>query len=332
MNKYGENQTPFLFLVDFEMEKIVIETLDGQSKNVSMEIAHFDKITTCSKTIPASFNVIPISQDLYESKFLEAQKELSYGNSFLLNLTAPTNLETHHKLSDFYNQSTAQYKVMLNDEFVSFSPECFVKIIDGKIFSFPMKGTSSVIDDPQGNKLLSNEKENAEHATIVDLIRNDLSIVAKQVKVERFKYLDLIKTDRGDLYQMSSEISGVLPKDYWKNIGTCLFELLPAGSISGAPKKKTVEIIERIEQEKRGYYTGIAGIFDGKNLDSTVLIRFIEKKGDHLRFRSGGGITFMSDCQSEYDELIKKVYVPIGRNHTNTERKSLQHRQAQQSV
>ncbi|MGL4293035.1 MAG: chorismate-binding protein, partial [Bacteroidales bacterium] len=89
-----------------------------------------------------------------------------------------------------------------------------------------------------------------------------------------------------------------------------------AGSICGAPKKSTCEIIKRAEGISRGYYTGIAGIFDGENLDSGVLIRFIEQdeKGE-FHFRSGGGITAKSDAQSEYDELIQKIYVPVCRNN-----------------
>jgi para-aminobenzoate synthetase component 1 len=93
--------------------------------------------------------------------------------------------------------------------------------------------------------------------------------------------------------------------------------MLPAGSICGAPKKRTLEIITEAEGERRGFYTGVAGVFDGRDLDSGVLIRFIEQTpSGELRFRSGGGITAKSDARSEYDELIQKVYVPIYRNHS----------------
>jgi para-aminobenzoate synthetase component 1 len=86
---------------------------------------------------------------------------------------------------------------------------------------------------------------------------------------------------------------------------------LPAGSISGAPKKKTVEIIKDAEGYERGYFTGIFGIFDGKDLDSSVMIRFIESIDSKLCYKSGGGITFMSKPELEYQEMIDKVYVPI---------------------
>jgi para-aminobenzoate synthetase component 1 len=86
---------------------------------------------------------------------------------------------------------------------------------------------------------------------------------------------------------------------------------LPAGSVTGAPKAKTVEIIKAAEQEPRGFYTGILGIFDGKQLDSGVMIRFIEKVDGRFFYRSGGGITTQSDCKAEYEEAINKIYVPV---------------------
>ena len=96
-----------------------------------------------------------------------------------------------------------------------------------------------------------------------------------------------------------------------ESLGDILFRLLPAGSICGAPKKKTVEIIRKVEGYERGFYTGVFGYFDGQNLDSAVAIRYIERQEDQLVFKSGGGITFMSDWEKEYDEMQKKVYVPV---------------------
>ena len=90
-----------------------------------------------------------------------------------------------------------------------------------------------------------------------------------------------------------------------------MLKLLPAGSVTGAPKQKTVEIIKEVENYNRGFYTGIAGIYDGLSLKSYVMIRFIEKDNDKLYFKSGGGITSKSDFDKEYAELIEKIYVPI---------------------
>jgi para-aminobenzoate synthetase component 1 len=131
------------------------------------------------------------------------------------------------------------------------------------------------------------------------------------VKVKRFRYIDKVHTHSNTLLQVSSEITGNLPADWQENIGTILVSLLPAGSICGAPKKKTCEIIFQAEQEKRGYYTGVVGYFNGEQLDSGVMIRYIEQHGDKYYYRSGGGITTQSDAHTEYLEMIDKVYVPI---------------------
>ena len=110
---------------------------------------------------------------------------------------------------------------------------------------------------------------------------------------------------------MSSEIKGNLPDNWRNNLGEIIMKLLPAGSICGAPKQSTLQIIQDAEKIKRRFYTGIFGIFDGQNLDSCVLIRYLEKQNDQLVFKSGGGITFQSNREHEYEELIKKVYVPL---------------------
>ena len=111
--------------------------------------------------------------------------------------------------------------------------------------------------------------------------------------------------------QTSSKITGELPGDWRSRVGDILLRLLPAGSISGAPKQRTLEIIEAAEQYDRGWFTGIFGYFDGLNLDSAVMIRFIEQVDNQLFFKSGGGITHLSNCQQEYRELIEKVYLPV---------------------
>jgi para-aminobenzoate synthetase component I len=113
------------------------------------------------------------------------------------------------------------------------------------------------------------------------------------------------------LLQVSSEIRGELPNDYYSRLGDIVFEMLPAGSVTGAPKMKTLEIIAEAENYDRGFYTGIAGYFDGKNLDSCVLIRFIENENGKLFYKSGGGITTQSNVNEEYQELIDKIYVPF---------------------
>ena len=174
-----------------------------------------------------------------------------------------------------------------------------------------MKGTIDASVPQAADRILSDQKELAEHVTIVDLLRNDLSQVADQVEVTRFRYIDKIQTHRGELLQVSSEIVGHLRPGYDQAIGTFMATLLPAGSVTGAPKDRTKAIIQEAEGYPRGFYTGIFGFFDGQTLDSAVMIRFIEQEGSQYYFRSGGGITARSNARMEYDELIRKIYVPV---------------------
>ena len=186
-----------------------------------------------------------------------------------------------------------------------------MKISEGYIYTYPMKGTIDASIENAEQKLRENEKERWEHNTIVDLLRNDLSMVAKEVEVTKFRYIDRLKTHEGALLQMSSEIRGRLSGNWKENLGSILLKMLPAGSISGARKQKTLEIIAEAEGMKRGFFTGVMGVFDGENVDSAVMIRFVERHGDALRFRSGGGITGHSKPHEEYNEMIQKVYVPF---------------------
>lgn len=253
----------------------------------------------------------PILFNEYELAFNKVKQNLNLGNSYLTNLTFPTKIEINYSLLEIFNHSKSKYKLFLENKMVVFSPETFIKIENNLISSFPMKGTIDAKISKAKELLLKNEKEIAEHNTIVDLIRNDLSIVSKNVHVEKFRYLEEITTNEKSLLQASSKISGELEANFNERIGDIIFALLPAGSVSGAPKKKTLEIIKEAETIDRGYYTGICGYFDGTKLDSFVMIRYIEQKNNELFYRSGGGITTKSNLQSEYNELIDKVYVPI---------------------
>jgi para-aminobenzoate synthetase component 1 len=311
MNELGAQGKPFVFIIDFDFEKPLIFDTDNSVNLLwkTPESANFAEKVIQEKKV--QWNISPVDYAKYRHSFVLVQNHIHNGDTYLLNLTMETQIETNLTPEEIFHLSKAPYKIWLKDQFVCFSPEIFVKITDGIISSFPMKGTIDANLENARELLLNDEKEIAEHHTIVDLIRNDLSIVATEVKVEKFMYIDRISTNRGVLLQMSSQISGKLPENYKQSIGTIISKLLPAGSICGAPKRKTLDIIRKAETYERGYYTGIFGIFDGKNLDSCVLIRYIEQEGGQLTFKSGGGITFLSDCQTEYNELIQKVYVPI---------------------
>lgn len=311
MNELGATSTPFFFFVDYEMENIILSPTETLEEEILYKLPEHTNNPETNCNLKLDLTVHPYPKKAYAEAFTIVMDEILYGNTFLINLTAQHEVTTKASLKEIYDSASAPYKLYIKDKLVVFSPETFVKIHDGTISSYPMKGTIDA-DLPEAERLLlENEKETAEHNTIIDLIRNDLSIHAKKVKVTKYRYLDLIKSNNKNLYQMSSEISGKLPDHYNETIGTILFSLLPAGSISGAPKKKTIEIISKVEEQKRGYYTGVCGIFDGTNLDSFVAIRFIEKKQNKLFYRSGGGITFQSNMDNEYQEMIDKVYIPL---------------------
>jgi len=313
INELASRAISFVFLINFKGEENLVSTPEeASSAGFFMDMPGM--VNHSFIKIPGrAIELVKKAPDreMYQRAFAHVKKEIHYGNSFLLNLTFPTPIETNYSLQEIFTQSKAPFKLFLEDKLVVFSPERFIRIRGRNISSNPMKGTIDASIPGAHSLLASDPKEDAEHNTIVDLIRNDLSTVACQVRVKRFKYIERLKTNQGELLQMSSEIEGKLPPDFRNTLGEILFRLLPAGSISGAPKQKTVEIIRKVEAYERGFYTGVFGYFDGQNLDSAVAIRYIEKEGKKLLFKSGGGITCMSDWEKEYAEMQKKVYVPV---------------------
>jgi len=307
LNSLGKRREPFLFISDFKAQKLeVILLKDIEASDVEFCI---DENYTY-KEHTHSLHTTPIDFKKYSGKFNAVIEKIKSGETYILNLTQSTQIESKETLKTIYNVANAHYKLRFKDEFVCFSPEKFIQIQDNIIHTFPMKGTIDAGLENAEKKILSDTKEMAEHIMIVDLLRNDLSIVATGVEVQEFRYISEIEAGDKNLLQVSSHISGKLQKNWHENIGTILSSLLPAGSISGAPKKSTLEIIEKIEEYERGFFTGVFGIYDGEKLDSGVMIRFIEKTEDGLIYKSGGGITLDSDVELEYNELQDKIYLP----------------------
>lgn len=309
MDRFSESRTPFLFFTDFLGTKIWLKSLTALKKSdVDFEInPNPSGKTSMNFTFIKSLVLFPE----FKKAFDQVVHEIKIGNSFLVNLTFKTPIETNLSLSDIFRISRAKYKLRFRNKFVVFSPETFIKVNDGYIYSYPMKGTIDASIDSAEETILNDPKETAEHVTIVDLIRNDLSQVAQQVDVTKFRFISEVETHEKTLLQVSSEIRGKLRNNYKKKLGSLIFQLLPAGSISGAPKPRTVEIIRSAETYERGFYTGIFGVFDGESLDSGVMIRYIEKENGKLYYKSGGGITSFSEPAREYQEIIDKIYIPI---------------------
>ncbi|MFA7082080.1 MAG: aminodeoxychorismate synthase component I [Bacteroidales bacterium] len=314
MNRLGKDKTPFLFVIDFEQEGgYVIEDAFNQ-RDILFSLNSLSNSLDCSQSkysINPTIKSYPKSFEDYSNQFEIVNQGLMNGDSFLANLTVKTKIDINLSLEEIFYRANSKYKLYIKDKLVSFSPECFVKIKDNKISTYPMKGTIDASIPNAEQVILADYKETCEHNTIVDLMRNDLNIIASNIRVEKFRYIDKLQTSRGEILQVSSEIVGDLDKGFNENLGDIIFRLLPAGSISGAPKTSTINIIQSSEKEKRGFYTGIFGFFDGKDLDSAVIIRYIEKENDSYFFRSGGGITINSNPEEEYKEAINKIYLPF---------------------
>ncbi len=313
ISEFAAKREKFIFAISFDGNKgFVLTPEEATKQNIYFDVEGVSNYLYNSDAhSPKTFEIKPIAFEAYQKAFDKVLGHIQRGDTFLVNLTFKTEIETPYTLNEIFNYSKAKYKLLYKDNFVVFSPESFIKTKGTTIESFPMKGTIDASIENAEQKILDSPKESCEHTTIVDLIRNDLNIVGKDTKVEKFRYIDKITSNRGEILQVSSIISSNLSPDYYLNAGEIICKLLPAGSITGAPKEKTMEIIKNTETYDRGYYTGVFGYFDGADFNTAVLIRFIEKEEGKLFYKSGGGITAMSDVKSEYEELIKKIYVPI---------------------
>ena len=343
-------------LFDFEGRGNLSHAWKETLKEGTSEKETWKKVTSEEEISETTWQIEPPLYEDYERNFNIVKSNIMAGNSYLTNLTSRVPVSCNLPLEEIFHRAKGKYKLLLRRKktqaedkahlkeeaqnkahlkeenieenltpFVCFSPETFVRIKGGRIYSYPMKGTLDA-SLPNAEKLLmEDQKEAAEHATIVDLIRNDLSRVAEDVRVDKYRYIDVLHTNKGNILQTSSEISGRLPEDYPHHLGEILDAQLPAGSITGAPKDKTMQIIQETEGYDRGFYTGIMGIYDQGELNSAVMIRFIEEevfpsKTENrmnyeairkLYFKAGGGITSKSDCRKEYEEVIQKIYLPI---------------------
>lgn len=309
INRAVKQGKKFLFVINYEMDESIFILNPENSKEILWRVTNATNFEPQENKDHTSIVPKYIDKAEYNNKFKIIYKGLNNGNSFLANLTVKTPLEGQLALRDIALSAQSKYLLYIPDRFVCFSPESFVKIdSNNTISSYPMKGTIDANIKNAKEVLQNDYKEKSEHYTIVDLIRSDLSRIATDINVDSFGYIDEIVTSKSAILQMSSKISGTLLPQYRYNYGDMLFELLPAGSISGAPKPTTVKLIEEAEGQRRGFYCGVFGYYDGKELDSAVMIRYIEKDNNQYYYCSGGGITINSNPDMEYDEVNAKIY------------------------
>ena len=311
VNMLGKQRIPFLFVVSYDKQKIFAQPLENLDSDISYKLEGWRNYPVRKRTDSYTFAKYPASFETYHKKLEKILEEIRAGNTYLLNLTCKTPIESSFSLKEIFTYAKAKFKLYFKDQFICFSPERFIEIEGDTISTYPMKGTIDATLPDAKAQILANDKEMAEHVMIVDLMRNDLGIVGSEVRVERFRYVEKVTAGEKVLLQVSSKISARLPSDWRDSIGRLLSQMLPAGSITGTPKRSTVEIIERVESYKRDFYTGVFGVYDGESLRSGVMIRFIEQQEGRLYYKSGGGITIDSDAQSEYEELVDKIYLPF---------------------
>lgn len=315
LNYLGNQRRPFLFIIDYEKKNNRIEPLPVNPTFIRYKIGELTNTPNqTTSTSPPLQEFFPVSSDFnrYSKAYKKGLDYLKNKTINLLNFTHSFPVQTPHSLTALFEFAEAPYKLFYEDKFIVFSPESFIKINKGKIYSYPMKGTLNA-QLPNAREILMNDpKEQEEHRLAVQIIKEDFKAFAKNIKLEYYRNSKLIRTaNKNNLWATSSKISGDLPQDYHRQIGSILYSLLPAGSIAGYPKQEALRIIEEIELHKRGFYTGIFGIFDGYSLDSGVMIRFVEQTESGLIYKSGGGVTENSQLQKEFDEAIQKIYVPI---------------------
>jgi len=311
----GIKKTPFVFFIDFLKNDFAIFTEEDLSKNpdVLVQIGTYKNFQPPKISAEKDFLFLPLPESFedYQKRFQKISTAIESGKIDLINFTCKTRVESNLSLKEIFYRSKAKYKVFFRNEWVCFSPETFIEIKQGNIYTYPMKGTIDANLPDAKNTLLNDPKEKEEHQKSVDLLIHDLKKVAQNIQVSDFRRVDYLQTNRKNLYTTSSEIVGKILPEWEGKIGSILNRLLPAGSILGNPKEESLKIILESEDYSRGFYSGICGYFDGENLDSGVLIRFVENENGKLFFKSGGGITAKSNPRKEYEEVIHKIYVPI---------------------
>ena len=260
------------------------------------------------------------SREKFCEMIIKAKHYIKEGDIFQVVLSNRIEADIEGSLFDTYrvlrttNPSPYMFYFSSDDiEIAGASPETLVKVNDDKLYTFPLAGTRPRGKTPQKDlqleeELLSDEKELAEHNMLVDLGRNDIGRIAKIGSVSVDKYMSVERFSH--VMHIGSTVTGTLKDDL-----DCLVSLdsiLPAGTLSGAPKIRACEIINELENNKRGIYGGAIGYVDlSGNLDTCISIRIAFKRNNKVFIRSGAGIVADSVPDNEFDECMNKAAAVI---------------------
>ncbi len=260
-------------------------------------------------------------RERYLADIARSQAELAAGESYEVCLTDQISTDASPDPFDLYRllrrrnpAPFAAYLKLGEVAVVSSSPERFLSVDrERQVEARPIKGTSSRADDPRRDaelkaELTEDEKTYAEHLMIVDLLRNDLGRVCEVGSVGVPELM--IVEDYSTVHQLISTVSGVL--DTERTVAECARACFPGGSMTGAPKERTMEIIDDLEDEARGVYSGAIGWFgvDGA-MDLSIVIRTIVMRPGRTTIGAGGAIVMQSDPEDEFDEILLKARAPM---------------------
>ncbi len=255
-----------------------------------------------------------VSKSAYIRAIEKIKDYISLGETYEVNYTYPYEVCSNLDGIDLYEalvhkQRTSYNAYISNDKFnlLSFSPELFFRISGNKIYTKPMKGTIGRGDTPnedESNKefLYNDVKNRAENIMIVDLLRNDLGKIAKVGSVRVDKLFDI--EAHPTLYQMTSEISAKLEDSI--NLADIFKAIFPCGSITGAPKKSTMRIINELEPFNRWLYCGAIGFLSPDVIEFSVPIRILYGKNYRYKYHVGGAIVWDSNSEDEWQETLTK--------------------------
>jgi para-aminobenzoate synthetase/4-amino-4-deoxychorismate lyase len=256
------------------------------------------------------------SPEEFEKNFTKIKNYIREGDTYQVNYTFKGKFNFSGSYTSFFQHllfnQTGKYSAFINDDdgfIISLSPEKFFSIKNNKISSRPMKGTiergfNHESDLASAQELVNSKKNRAENVMIVDLIRNDLGRLAEYGSVS---VRQLFSTEKYEsLFQMVSTITAKLKKE--ATLGAVIKNIFPCGSITGAPKIRTMEIINELEKEERGIYTGSIGVFNKDKVNFNVAIRTltVNKKTSRGELGIGAGIVWDSEPQKEYEETLLK--------------------------
>jgi len=254
------------------------------------------------------------NQDEFCKMVDRAKQYITDGEIFQIVLSNRFEADFDGSIFDVYrvlrtiNPSPYMFYFSGSSEITGASPETLVKLLDGKLTTFPIGGTrkrgeTSEEDAALELGLIADEKELSEHNMLVDLARNDLGKISKFGSVTVEEYLKILRFSH--VMHICSTVSGEIRDD--KSALDAIDAILPAGTLSGAPKIRTMEIINELEQNKRGIYGGAIGYLDFTgNMDTCIAIRIAYKKGGKVFVRAGAGVVADSVPESEYQECINK--------------------------